>query len=67
MRNATFKQGSFKVLSLSSIRFKSSFFQSNLINTDTLGVMESVRINGVSILSGLNVGKMYGLSSLKDK
>ena len=32
--------------------------QSNPVNTDTEGVIESVRINEVSVLSGLNLEKM---------
>ena len=32
--------------------------QSNTVNTDTKGVIESVRINKVSVLSGLNLEKM---------
>ena len=32
--------------------------QSNPVNPDTEGVIESVRINGVSVLSGLNFKKM---------
>ena len=32
-------------------------------NTDTEGAIESLRINGVSAISGLNSEKMYGLLS----
>ena len=32
--------------------------QSNSVNTDTEGGIESVRINGVSVLSRLNLEKM---------
>ena len=32
--------------------------QSNPVNTDTEGAIESVRINGVSVLSRLNLEKM---------
>ena len=32
--------------------------QSHPVNTDTEGVIESVHINGVSVLSGLNLEKM---------
>ena len=31
--------------------------QANLVNTDTEGAIESVRVNGVSVLSGLNLEK----------
>ena len=37
------------------------------VNTDTEGVKESVRINGLSVLSGLNLEKMKGLSFPRDK
>ena len=33
-------------------------FQSNPVNTDTKGALESFRINRVSVLSGLNLRKM---------
>ena len=33
--------------------------QSNPVNTDTEGVIEGVRINGVSILSRLNLEEIY--------
>ena len=32
--------------------------QSNHVNTDTEGVVERVHVNGVSVLSGLNVKKV---------
>ena len=38
----------------------------NPVDTDTEGAITSVRINRVSVLSGLNVGKMYG-SFRRDK
>ena len=42
--------------------------QSNAVNTDTEGpYRQSVLINGVSILSGLNLEKMEGLSFTSDK
>ena len=36
--------------------------QSNLINMDTEGAIESPHINGVSVLSGLNLEKSNGRS-----
>ena len=36
--------------------------QSNLINMDTEGAIESPHINGVSVLSGLNLEKINGRS-----
>ena len=41
--------------------------QSNPVDTDTGGVIESVRINWVSVLSRLNWEKMSGLSFPRDK
>ena len=38
--------------------------QSNLINMDTEGAIESPHINGVSVLSGLNLEKINGRSYL---
>lgn len=39
--------------------------QSNLVNTDPGGSIESVRINGASVLWGLNLEKMQGLFFLR--
>ena len=36
--------------------------QSNLINMDTEGAIESPHINGVSVLNGLNLEKINGRS-----
>ena len=36
-----------------------SLIQSNAVKTDSEGGIESVRINGVSVLSGLNLEKMF--------
>ena len=41
--------------------------QSNPFNTDTDGAIKSVRFNRVSIISGLNLEKMYGLSFSREK
>ena len=41
--------------------------QSNPVNTDIEGSVESVCINEVSVLSGLNLEKMKGLSFPRDK
>ena len=41
--------------------------QSNSVNTDTEGATESVCINGVSVLSGLNLEKMQGLCFFRTK
>jgi len=41
--------------------------QSNPVNADTEGAIESVGINRVSVLSELNLEKMYGLYPGKDK
>ena len=41
--------------------------QWNPVNTDAKVAIESVRINGVSVLSRLNLDKMYGLPFPKDK
>ena len=41
--------------------------QSDLVNTDIEGSVESVRINEVSVLSGLNLEKMKGVFSPRDK
>ena len=41
--------------------------QSNPLNTGIEGGIDSVLINGVSVLSGLNLGKMRGLSFPRDK
>ena len=35
-----------------------SLKQSNAVNADSDGAIESVRINRLSVLSGLNLGKM---------
>ena len=37
--------------------------QSNLINMDAEGAIESPHINGVSVLSGLNLEKINGRSN----
>ena len=37
--------------------------QSNPVNTDTEGAIESVRINGVSVLTGRNLEKYEGFLS----
>ena len=37
------------------------------VHTDTEGATEIVRINSVSVLSGLNREKMYGISFPRDK
>ena len=36
----------------------STMIQSNLFNTDTEGGIESVRVNGLPLLMGLNLEKM---------
>ena len=41
--------------------------QSNPFNTDTDGAIKSVRFNRVSVISGLNLEKMYGLSFPREK
>ena len=41
--------------------------QSNLVNTDTEGAIESFRINGVSVFSRLNLENMWGFSFPGDK
>ena len=41
--------------------------RSNPLNADIEGGIDSVHINGVSVLSGLNLGKMRGLSFPSDK
>ena len=41
--------------------------QSNHVNTDTEGVVERVHVNGVSVLSGLNLKKILGLPFPTDK
>jgi len=41
--------------------------QSDLVNTDIEGSVESVRINEVSVLSGLNLEKMKGVFFPRDK
>ena len=46
---------------------QSCCLQSYPDNTDTEGTIESLRINGVSAISGLNSEKMYGLLSLGTK
>ena len=40
--------------------------QSNLVNTDTEGAIASVRIKGMSVLNGLNLGKILELSFHSD-
>ena len=42
----------------SLFRQKKNVIQSNPVSTDTLGAIESVLINGVSLLSGLNLEKI---------
>ena len=37
------------------------------LNMVSEGVMESVRVNGVTVLSGLNLEKIQGLSFPRDK
>ena len=41
--------------------------QSNPVDTENEGATESVRINSVSVLSGFNTEKMYGLPFPRDK
>ena len=41
--------------------------QSNPVNTDTEGAIESFRINGVSVFSRLNLENTWGLSFPGDK
>ena len=41
--------------------------QSNPLNTGIEGGIDSVLINGVSVLNGLNLGEMRGLSFPRDK
>ena len=41
--------------------------QSNPVNMDSEGAIESVHINRVSVISGLNLEKMKGLSFPRDK
>ena len=43
---------------LTSFDYIENEIQSNPVNTDIEGAKESVRINGVSVLSGLNLEKM---------
>ena len=46
---------------------KSSILQSKPVNTDTEGTIERFRINRVSALSELNLGKMEGISLPREK
>ena len=48
-------------------RKKSSILQSKPVNTDTEGTIERFRINRVSALSELNLGKMEGISLPREK
>ena len=41
--------------------------ESNSVTTNTERAIESVCINGVSVLSGFNLKKMYGFSFPRDK
>ena len=40
------------------LRQKNNMIRSHLVGTDTVGAIESVLINGVSVLSGLNLEEM---------
>ena len=40
------------------LRQKHNMIRSHLVSTDTVGAIESVLVDGVSVLSGLNLEKM---------